>query len=57
MDFMKYTFAEEEKKHLLKGKKVNTLALVEKMPSVKVSNYMYKGTASLQFENKTWNGD
>lgn len=53
MDFMKYTFAEEEKKAFAEGKKVNTLALVEKMPSVKVSNYMYKGTASLQFENKT----
>ena len=53
MDFMKYTFAAEEKKAFAEGKKVNTLELVEKMPSVKISNYIYKGIASLQFENKT----
>ncbi len=53
MDFMKYTFAEEEKKAFAEGKKVNTLQLVEKMPSVKISNYIYKGNVSIQFENKT----
>ena len=53
MDFMKYTYAEEEKKAFAEGKVLNTLQLVEKMPSVKISNYIYKGNAELKFENKT----
>ncbi len=53
MDFMKYTYADEEKIAFTQGKKINTLALVEKMPSVKVSNYMYSGNKNLVFENKT----
>ncbi len=53
MDFMKYTYADEEKIAFEQGAKVNTLQLVEKMPSVKIANYMFQGKENLQFENKT----
>ena len=52
MDFIKYTYADEEKKAAEAGKPINYYELIQKMPSVKLPNYMYKGNASLQFENK-----
>lgn len=57
MDFMKYTYAEEEQKATDQGKKLNLGALVQQMPSVKTSNYMYRNKGDLQFENVAgkWN--
>ncbi len=51
MDFLKYTYGNAEKKASEKGEKINTAELVKQMPEVKISNYLYKGNASLQFEN------
>lgn len=52
MDFIKYTFADEEKKAAEAGKPIDYYELINKMPSVKLSNYMFKGSSSLHFENK-----
>ncbi|MFI5172692.1 MAG: VCBS repeat-containing protein [Chitinophagales bacterium] len=52
LDFMKYTFGDAEKKAFDEGTKINSLDMVQQMPSVKIANYIFKGNETLQFENK-----
>ncbi|MFN3940376.1 MAG: CRTAC1 family protein, partial [Chitinophagales bacterium] len=56
MDFMKYTYAEEEMKAVQEGRKLNLFEVVQQMPSVKTSNYLFRNNGNLQFENMsaTW---
>lgn len=51
MDFLKYTYGNAEKVASEKGEKINTAEVVKQMPEVKISNYLFKGNAALQFEN------
>lgn len=53
MDFMKYTYADEEMKAIQEGRKLNLYEVVQQMPSVKTSNYAYRNTGNLQFENRS----
>jgi len=52
MDFIKYYYADEERKAAALGKKLNFYEVIQKMPEVKLANYMFSGNESLQFENK-----
>ena len=53
MDFLKYTYNEELTKAASSGKEVNMLDLINKMPSVKLTNYLYINEEDLNFENIT----
>jgi len=54
MDFLKYTVASAQKESLKQGNlKFQTFDLVKKMPSNKISNYIFSNNHDLTFSNKT----
>lgn len=54
MDFLKYTVANAQKEALKQGSlKFQTFDLVKKMPSNKISNYIFANNHDLTFTNKT----
>lgn len=53
MDFLKYTYGDEEQKAFAEKRPVNTFSLVQQMPEVKTPNYIFRGTDQLIFENKS----
>lgn len=54
MDFLKYTVANAQKESLKQGNlKFQTFDLVKKMPSNKISNYIFSNNHDLTFSNKT----
>jgi hypothetical protein len=53
MDFLKFTYNDELNKAAAQGKEVDMLDLVNKMPSVKIPNYIYKNNQDLTFSDKS----
>jgi hypothetical protein len=53
MDFLKYTVPEEMRRALDSGQKPNLYDMVQKMPSSKVSSYLFRNKGDLTFENVT----
>ncbi|HEU5147416.1 MAG TPA: VCBS repeat-containing protein, partial [Chryseosolibacter sp.] len=54
LDFLKYTFADAQFKAATEGKSdFKTYALVQKMPSNKLGNYIFQNNADLTFSDKT----
>lgn len=50
LDFLKYTYGDEEQKAFAENRKVNTLEMVMRMPEVKVPNYIFRGTTGTAFD-------
>lgn len=55
MDFLKYVYSAAEQQAFQEKKSLNTLALVQQMPSLSTPNYMFAGNDKLQFEQVTEN--
>lgn len=54
LDFLKYTFADAQFKAATEGKSdFKTYALVQKMPSNKLTNYIFRNNGDLTFSDKT----
>lgn len=53
LDYLKYTYGDEEQKAFAENRKINTLEMVNKMPEVKTPNYFFKGNSSIHFENNS----
>ncbi|MAW94674.1 MULTISPECIES: VCBS repeat-containing protein [unclassified Leeuwenhoekiella] len=53
LDFNNYTVHEANARAQATGEKLDMGALISKIPSTKVSNYIYKNVDGLLFENKT----
>lgn len=54
LDFLKYTFADAQYKAATEGRSdFKTYALVQKMPSNKLGNYVFRNNGDLTFTNKT----
>jgi hypothetical protein len=58
-DFVEFLGSSEQMRAAIEGKKIDFKEFVEKMPSVKLSNYMFTQHGSLQFTNvsKDWGLD
>ncbi|MCY7408833.1 MAG: VCBS repeat-containing protein, partial [Chitinophagales bacterium] len=56
-DFLKFAYEEEKQKAVSEGREPDLLSLVQQMPSVKVSNYLFHNNGDLTFDNATaaWN--
>lgn len=54
MDFMAYA-ANEQIKNQQKQKEINVSALISKIPSIEVSNYLFRNDGNLQFSDVTEN--
>ncbi|MEZ5013552.1 MAG: VCBS repeat-containing protein [Chitinophagales bacterium] len=50
MDFLHYTYSDAQQKANDAGEKLNTYQMVQEMPSVKTSNYMFRNVSGLAFE-------
>jgi enediyne biosynthesis protein E4 len=50
-DFVEFLGSSEQMRAAIEGKKIDFRDFVGKMPSVKLSNHMFKGTGELNFEN------
>ncbi len=53
MDFLKYTYNEELNKAAAEGRTLSMLDLVNQMPSVKLSNYLFYNNGDLSFTDAT----
>lgn len=53
LDFTKYTYAEEAEKARKENREIDFHALIQKMPSVKVSNDIFQNKGNYSFRNKT----
>lgn len=53
MDFLKYTYNEELNKAAAEGRTLSMLDLVNQMPSVKLSNYLYYNNGDLSYTDVT----
>jgi enediyne biosynthesis protein E4 len=56
MDFLKYTVEEERKKSMLEGKELDLYKLVEKMPSTRTGDYLFKNNGDLTFSDFSLEG-
>jgi len=52
-DFVEFLGNDENIKAAMRGEKIDFRKFVDQMPSVKLSNYMFKGNVNLKFENKS----
>lgn len=53
LDFLKYIYSDAEQKAYQQKQSLNTLSLVQQMPSLAISNYMFSGNADIKFEQVT----
>lgn len=49
LDFMQYTYNEEREKSQKSGKKLDLFEVLQKMPSAKIANYMFRNNGDLTF--------
>ncbi|SNS16843.1 Repeat domain-containing protein [Belliella buryatensis] len=52
-DFLNYTYADAAKEARLKGQEPDLLALVKRIPSTKVGNYLFMNKGDLTFSNES----
>ncbi len=59
LDFLKYTFAEAQKKAKDQGRQLNTWELVKDLPTTRINNYIFSNNRKLGFSNtvKDWGFD
>lgn len=53
LDFLKYAYSAAQQKAFAENKPLNTLDLVQQMPSLAIPNYMFSGSDSLHFNQVT----
>ncbi|PKD17231.1 type IV secretion protein Rhs [Salegentibacter salinarum] len=55
LDFVNFTTSKEISQANSKNQEVDLLPLISKMPATKISNYSFRNTNGIQFENRTSN--
>ncbi len=53
MDFLRFAFEEEKERAMREGREPDLVWLIQQMPSVKLSNFMFRNRANLTFEDVT----